>query len=123
VHLLLRRSLTDSVVLFFALSGYLVGGPFLRSLLAGGRPVNPVVYAVRRVARILPGYWFALAAMLALLATGTGFSMWQVPVHAMLLQNFVPGPESIALLGVAWTLGIEALFYVAMPVATASWSR
>ena len=119
VHLLLRRSLTDSVVMFFALSGYLVGGPFLRSLLTGTRPVDPVVYAVRRAARILPGYWFALAAMLALLATGTGFSLWQVPVHAFLLQNLVPGPESLALLGVAWTLGIEALFYVVMPVGTA----
>jgi peptidoglycan/LPS O-acetylase OafA/YrhL/lysophospholipase L1-like esterase len=119
LHLLLRRSLTDSVVVFFALSGYLVGGPFLRALLAGTPPADPVVYAVRRVARILPGYWFALAAMLAVLATGAGFSLWQVPVHALLLQNLVPGPESTLLLGVAWTLGIEALYYVVMPVGTA----
>jgi peptidoglycan/LPS O-acetylase OafA/YrhL/lysophospholipase L1-like esterase len=119
LHLLLRRSLTDSVVVFFALSGYLVGGPFLRALLTGRKPVDPVVYTVRRAARILPGYWFALAAMLALLATGAGFSLWQVPVHALLLQNLVPGPESTLLLGVAWTLGIEALYYVVMPLGTA----
>lgn len=117
LHLLLRRSLTDSVVLFFALSGYLVGGPFLRSLLSGDRPADPVTYTVRRAARILPGYWVALAAMLALLAVaGPGFALWQVPVHAFLLQNLVPGPESTALLGVAWTLGIEAAFYVVLPL-------
>jgi peptidoglycan/LPS O-acetylase OafA/YrhL/lysophospholipase L1-like esterase len=115
-HQLLRHSLTDGVVLFFALSGYLVGGPFLRSLLAGGRPVDVTGYGMRRAARILPAYWVALAALLLLAPPVAGFSGWQVASHALLLQNAFPG-EAQTMLAVAWTLCIEAFFYVLMPVA------
>jgi peptidoglycan/LPS O-acetylase OafA/YrhL len=43
---------------------------------------------------------------------------WQLPVHALLLQGLVPN-ETQRLYFVAWTLGIEAIFYALVPIAAA----
>lgn len=73
-------------------------------------------YAHRRAARILLTYWVAFAAIL-LLATGSRLvDWWQLPVHALLLQGLVPGePKNLHL--VAWSLGVEAIFYGLVPLA------
>ena len=107
------------VWIFFAASGYLIAGPFLRALL-DGRPFPQVGrYAVRRAVRILPAYWIALAAIL-ILATGSSLvHWWQLPVHALLIQGLVPG-ELKNLYLVAWSLGVEAIFYVLVPLG--AWS-
>lgn len=104
------------VWIFFAASGYLIAGPFLRALV-DGKPSPPVTrYALRRAVRILPAYWVALAAIL-LLATGSALvHWWQLPVHALLMQGLVPG-ELKNLYLVAWSLGVEAIFYVLVPLA------
>jgi peptidoglycan/LPS O-acetylase OafA/YrhL len=103
------------VWIFFAASGYLIAGPFLRALLEG-RPSPPLArYALRRTARILPAYWVAFAAIL-LLATGSRIAhWWQLPVHAALLQGLVPNElKSIYL--VAWSLSVEVIFYMLVPL-------
>lgn len=103
------------VWIFFAASGYLIAGPFLRALLEG-RSSPPVRrYALRRAVRILPAYWVAFAGIL-LLATGSALvHWWQVPLHALLLQGFVPGELKNIYL-VAWSLGVEAIFYMLVPL-------
>ncbi len=103
------------VWIFFAASGYLIAGPFLRALLEG-RPLPPMrKYAVRRAVRIFPAYWVALTAIL-LLATGSSLvHWWQLPVHLLLVQGFVPG-ELKNLYLVAWSLGVEVIFYVLVPL-------
>jgi peptidoglycan/LPS O-acetylase OafA/YrhL len=103
------------VWIFFAASGYLIAGPFLRALL-DGRDAPPVRrYALRRAVRILPAYWVALAAIL-LLVTGSALShWWQLPVHALLAQGLVPG-ELKSFYLVAWSLAVEAIFYVLVPL-------
>jgi peptidoglycan/LPS O-acetylase OafA/YrhL len=109
------------VWIFFAASGYLIGGPFLRALL-DGRPLPPVRrYALRRAVRILPAYWVALGGIL-LLATGSALThWWQLPVHALLAQGLVPGELSNLYL-VAWSLSVEAIFYALVPLgAWAAW--
>lgn len=101
--------------IFFTLSGYLIAAPFLSALL-DGRPLPSLRrYAVRRAGRILPGYWVALVAVLILLPPAE-LHWWQLPLHLGLLQNLVPG-EGQALFFVAWTLGIEALFYAFVGLA------
>ncbi|HEV2813351.1 MAG TPA: acyltransferase [Solirubrobacteraceae bacterium] len=106
----------QGIWLFFALSGYLISGPFVRTLLRG-EPLPPAGgYALRRAARIIPAYWIAFAAILVLLPVAGGLEWWQVPLHGALLHNLVPG-EGQALFFVAWTLGIEALFYAFVPLA------
>src|SRR4051794_36617692 len=103
------------VWIFFAASGYLIAGPFLKALLEG-RPAPPAGrYAVRRAVRILPAYWVALAAILALVSGSAITHAWQVPVHALLVHGLVPG-ELHHFYVVAWSLGVEAIFYVLVPL-------
>jgi peptidoglycan/LPS O-acetylase OafA/YrhL len=103
------------VWIFFAASGYLIAGPYLRALLEGRASPSVRHYAVRRAVRILPAYWVAFAAIL-LLATGSALShWWQLPVHALLAQGLVPD-ELKNLYLVAWSLSVEAIFYVLVPL-------
>ena len=112
----------DGLVLFFVVSGYLISGPFV-SALVGQSPLPGLSrYALRRACRILPAFWVALLAVAVLLppqhsALGAQAPThwWQVPVHALLLQNVVPG-QLITMLKVDWTLENEVLFYLLVPL-------
>ncbi len=58
-------TLATGVWLFFAVSGYVIGRPFVDRLLAD-RPLPGLgAYARRRAARIYPLYWIALTAVIA----------------------------------------------------------
>jgi peptidoglycan/LPS O-acetylase OafA/YrhL len=103
------------VWVFFAASGYLIAGPFLRALLEGRATPPAGRYAVRRAVRILPAYWVALAAILLLVSGSYVSHWWQVPVHALLLQGVVPG-ELKNFYVVAWSLAVEAMFYLLVPL-------
>ena len=108
------------LVLFFVLSGFLLYRPWL-SPDPQGRPFVARVrrYAVRRAARILPGYYLALAGSLAivLLAGDQGHlpPAHLLPLFLVFGQNF-----SAATVGKIdppmWTLAIEASFYVVLPL-------
>lgn len=102
------------VWLFFAISGYVISKPFVDRL-SSGRPLPELVpYALRRALRIFPLYWIALLAVIV--AAGAGpISGWQYPLHLGLLHNLVPG-EQAAVFSVAWTLTLEVLFYIAVPL-------
>jgi peptidoglycan/LPS O-acetylase OafA/YrhL len=115
----LRSNLDSGVELFFVLSGYLIAMPFLRALTAGtGRP-RLGAYALRRAARILPGYWLALsvAMTIAVRQPGAAPAGWALLPHLVLVQGLVPG-EVFRPLTVAWTLSVEAVFYAAVPLAS-----
>jgi peptidoglycan/LPS O-acetylase OafA/YrhL len=104
----------SGVWLFFAISGYVIARPFVDRLL-DGRPLPELVpYALRRSFRIFPLYWIALTAVI-LITGSAGTRTWQFPVHYALLNNLVPGREG-ALFSVAWTLTLEVLFYMAVPL-------
>ncbi|HZT64602.1 MAG TPA: acyltransferase [Acidimicrobiales bacterium] len=114
-HLLLTN-MAAGVWLFFALSGYLIAGPHIAAL-AAGRPLPDLrSYALRRVSRIYPLYLvaFLIAALVAPISPISHW--WQWPVHLTLLHNLVPGEEQ-AVLFASWTLTIEALFYLVVPIA------
>jgi peptidoglycan/LPS O-acetylase OafA/YrhL len=111
---------TDSgVELFFVLSGFLIALPFLKALVAGDQAPDTRGYARRRAARILPGYWLALsvAAFVAARQPGVLPSTWLLAPQVALLQGWIPGDAGGPLV-VAWTLSIEAAFYVGVPIAT-----
>jgi peptidoglycan/LPS O-acetylase OafA/YrhL len=103
------------VLLFFVLSGYLVGGPFVRALAAGLRLPPVDAYSVRRAARILPAYWVAFAAILVA-APSAGVRWWEPLAHGALVHSWIPG-QAHNLYFVAWSLGDEATFYVLVPIA------
>lgn len=105
---------TSGVWLFFVLSGYLVGGPFVRALVNGTALPATRGYAIKRALRIYPLYWVALVIVLVVVGGGATHA-WQYPVHFALLQDLVPG-RAEAIIAVAWTLTLEILFYATVPV-------
>ena len=95
------------VIVFFALSGYLLYRPFVRG------DVDLRSYAIKRAARILPGYFVALIALAIL--TGS-----RLPIEHPLPYLSMTASYNIPLrgfLGVAWTLSAELLFYLLLPLA------
>ena len=96
----------NGVYIFFALSGYLLYRPFI------GRAVDLRAYAIKRAARILPGYYVALVGLTLLTRSA-------LPLEHPLPYLAIAGSYSIPLrgfLGSAWTLSAEVLFYVSLPV-------
>jgi peptidoglycan/LPS O-acetylase OafA/YrhL len=113
VHASLWVGTRTSVYIFFALSGFLIARPFVTALLDGAPLPGWREYGRRRIARIVPAYWLAFTAFLVC-GFATGATFRNVVDHYLLLHNEVPG-DAGNLLPVAWTLGIEASFYVAVP--------
>jgi len=95
------------VDVFFVLSGFVILFVHRADI---GRPEHLAHYARRRATRILPTYWIALAAtLLVSVAAGHGFP----PVAAVLWSASLLPSFAEPLLGVAWTLKHEAVFYAA----------
>ncbi len=108
----LTARLNVGVALFFVLSGFLLYRPFVAARV-DGRPASTVAHYLRRRAlRILPGYWVALAVMAGVGWVGFALGWWR---YAFFLQ-----PYNIYSLfsGInpAWTLAIEVLFYISLPL-------
>ncbi len=106
--------LNMGVAFFFVISGFLLYRPFLAARFAG-RPVPRIRdYARRRVLRIVPAYWLALTVLAATVGLCGAFSRdWWI--YYGLLQN---NSQATVLCGIgaAWSLCIEAAFYVALPL-------
>jgi peptidoglycan/LPS O-acetylase OafA/YrhL len=116
------------VTLFFTLSGYLLYRPIAASLLAKGQ--IPIVknYLRNRALRILPAYWAILVVVAVLLPaallrrSSTELVLDRLVDRpdtlvsdALLLHNYVP-PSLDTGIGPAWSLAVEAVFYLSLPV-------
>jgi peptidoglycan/LPS O-acetylase OafA/YrhL len=96
----------SGVYIFFALSGYLLYRPFI------DRAVDLRAYAIKRAARILPGYYVALVGLTIL--TGSAVAITHpLPYLAIAASYSIPLRD---FLGSAWTLSAEVLFYVTLPL-------
>jgi peptidoglycan/LPS O-acetylase OafA/YrhL len=106
--------LNMGVAFFFVISGFLLYRPFLAARFAG-RPVPRIRdYARRRVLRIVPAYWVALVvlgATVGLCGVFTG-DWWK---YFLFAQSY-SSATVICGIGAAWSLAIEASFYVALPL-------
>lgn len=103
------------VAIFFVISGLVIYRPFVE-IRRSGRNLDLWAYAVRRVLRIAPAYWIALAFFVVLLPQQVqpvgseyfglfaGFGQIYSPI------NYYRG------LSVAWTLDVELCFYAAAPI-------
>jgi len=104
----------NAVGVFLVLSGYLISRPFI-SALAEGRRLPPILaYLRNRVLRIVPGYWVALAAVL-FVAGAQGASWSDAPRLLGFSEDWYHSPLRFDL-GQAWTLGVEARYYLAVPL-------
>src|SRR5213595_1638963 len=101
------------VDLFFVLSGYLIGGQLLAPL-ARDQRINLRRFFARRVLRIIPAYFAALAIYFLL-------PSWrEYPEMSQPLWKFILSVQNIALHGGtafshAWSLAVEDQFYLALP--------
>jgi peptidoglycan/LPS O-acetylase OafA/YrhL len=108
-------------VMFFVLSGYLLYRAFARAAIGRSGAVAIRSYLTRRAARIVPAYYLALIGTLVLL-TAAGdvpgrrlVDAAQVPVFFLFGQNYAP--ETLLKLNAAtWTLAVEIVFYLLLPV-------
>jgi peptidoglycan/LPS O-acetylase OafA/YrhL len=91
------------VSLFFFLSGFLMDRTF-------SQEPRLIPYITRRSFRILPMYWFSIAAIFLL---DPGWSVSNVITNAFFVAPAVHAPR---MSGVYWTLYIEVLFYALVPL-------
>jgi peptidoglycan/LPS O-acetylase OafA/YrhL len=112
--------LNFGVCIFFLLSGFLLYRPFVAARREGRPPITPRAFMRRRVLRIVPAYWVALS-LLAIYPGLLGFSehWWRFYSFTQIYwtQSTVQG------IGPAWTLCIEASFYVILPFLAAGIAR
>jgi peptidoglycan/LPS O-acetylase OafA/YrhL len=120
-------TLQAGVILFFALSGFLLYRPFAASI-ARGQPLIPVSsYLRNRALRILPAYWVILAIAVALgavhvrdesgqlLNTGWLTDPLALLQTALLSHDYRPSTLAIGI-GPAWSLAVEIVFYAVLPL-------
>lgn len=103
-----------SVFLFFGLSGYLLSRPYLHALMNDRPRPSPKPYFRNRALRILPIFW--LVVLVTLLVRGRRGEGWsEVLVVPLFAQVYDPSKFSAAI-PQAWTLDVELIFYVALPL-------
>jgi peptidoglycan/LPS O-acetylase OafA/YrhL len=113
------------VAVFFVLSGYLLSRPFWLALDAGEAMPSLRTFALRRAARILPGFWLALTVTLVL-----GLVFLDVHPSVLLFLRYLAGFFLVsdwhyASLfpvennGPLWSIGFEVTSYVLLPFCLA----
>ena len=100
------------VDLFFALSGYLIGGQLLAPL-ARGEPINLKRFFARRALRIMPAYFVVLAIYIFLPSWREYPDMYPWWKFLVSIQNI--GLHGGTAFSHAWSLAVEDQFYLALP--------
>ncbi len=116
---------TFGVAMFFVLSGFLLARPFWQAL-DRGEPMPPLrTYAIRRAARILPGYWAALLVTFVLSITVFGFAFDGQLLLRLVVGFFAVGDWHWVTLfpvevnGPLWSISFEVTSYLLLPVGFA----
>ena len=104
------------VSVFFLISGFLLYRPFVRARFAGEPAPRAAAYGWRRFLRIVPAYWVALTGVTLWLGLPDVLQpAWHIPVFYGFAQVY--DTRTIAGgIGQAWTLCVEATFYVFLPL-------
>lgn len=114
------------VSVFFVLSGFLLARPFWLALDRGEPMPSLGIYALRRAARILPGFWLALVVSLVLSITVSGSALDGEQVIRFLAGFFLVSDWHWVTLfpvnnnGPLWSIGFEVTSYVLLPFCLAA---
>lgn len=117
---------TFGVAMFFVLSGFLLARPFWSALDAGQPMPSIRTYALRRAARILPGFWLALTVTFVLSIT-----VFAIEPDIQLWLRYFAGLFLIAdwhwitlfpveINGPLWSISFEITSYVLLPFGLAA---
>jgi peptidoglycan/LPS O-acetylase OafA/YrhL len=107
-------NLNAGLYVFFVLTGYFVGGPYVRAWISGGHAPAAGRYLARRVRRIVPAFWL-FAAISIVVVHPHGNSIGDLASVFGFAQNYHPSWTRTSIIQ-AWTLDIEATFYLALPL-------
>ncbi len=105
------------VLLFFAISGFILAQPFLRQHLLHGQSVSIKAFFKRRLTRLEPPYILSLLIYtMALTAYQHQLRPFVMPLlaHIVYLLNFFPTLQPINF--VTWSLEVEVQFYILAPL-------
>lgn len=113
--------------LFFVISGFLLALPWFVHADMGRPPPSARGFYRRRFWRIAPAYYVQLAALfLVVLPLLHGWSYWRSDLyvfalnavaHGLFVHNLAPlTSASMGVNGALWTLGVEAQFYLLLPL-------
>ncbi|MSO38469.1 MAG: acyltransferase [Acidimicrobiia bacterium] len=114
VHFLIDGMGSFGVAVFFVISGFLLGRPFLEAQQFGTSSPALGPFWLRRFLRIFPAYWLALAG-LVLFGLPHTERMVELLFHSVLLQGYRAKWAGGGLF-VAWTLVAEVGFYLLLPL-------
>ncbi len=109
----IERGGLGGVILFFALSGFLLYLPWLRSDVEGKAPPRFKHYAIRRCLRIMPAYYFsvmALAVARSLVGSEEPAGPLAIALHFLFLPTLIAPLQTVY-----WTLQVEEFFYWLLP--------
>jgi peptidoglycan/LPS O-acetylase OafA/YrhL len=104
-----------AVEMFFAMSAFLLWRPFTLVAQTGEGRESVGGYALRRVARIVPGFWIALVLIALWHNTPDVLTMPKGLQYFLFGQNLT-NATTLGGIGPAWTLAVEAQFYVLLAV-------
>jgi peptidoglycan/LPS O-acetylase OafA/YrhL len=107
--------------MFFAISGFLLYRPFVRSRLLAEPPVSAKAYGWRRFLRIAPAFWVALT-VIAIWRSNDVWSAFQIVRNYGFLQLYY-GAGVHDVIPQGWTLTVEVAFYLALPLWAAFMRR
>jgi len=106
------------VSLFFFISGFVIFYPYARTMFDGAPRQTTRTFYYRRLLKILPSYYFALAAMTALgwfTFSSQADELRQLGFHAIFIFGFFPDTIG-SVNGVLWSLAVEMQFYLIFPL-------
>lgn len=114
------------VQLFFVLSGFLLGLPWMRAAREGLAAPATLAFYRRRARRILPAFWLHLAILFGVILPllwggyallGSPVGILNLALHPFVGQFLHPGGSSSLGLNMAlWSLTLEAQFYLLLPL-------
>src|SRR4051812_14684366 len=109
-------NLLAGVTLFFVLSGFLLYRPYVAAAIRN-RPTPSLSGFLRnRALRIIPAYWAILLFVAVVFEHSLLSHPTQLAANAFLLQNYVPSYIFGAGIVPAWSLAIEVVFYLSVPI-------
>lgn len=103
------RYFTGAVPVFFVISGFV--------MYVSGIDGSPGKFALRRLARIVPLYWFLTAAIIALAVLKPGFLHHTSLAPAHIAASFLFVPAGFPILVPGWSLNYEMAFYAIFALA------
>ncbi|MBB4568174.1 peptidoglycan/LPS O-acetylase OafA/YrhL [Rhizobium leucaenae] len=119
---ILARFGNHGVTVFFVLSGFLLSRPFWLALDRAQPLPSLKTYTMRRAARILPGFWFALTVGFVL-----SFTIYRFPLDGELVGRYIAGFFLMSQWhwrtffpvqgdGPLWSIPFETTCYVLLPI-------